>query len=262
MLFDKSKLLQNGFISFNIKDIDESLYQQLYINFKNKSFLDKSLMLRYDGSVKLPKNSKIKDDINYYFNKILTKFNLKNNSEINTNIWIDNKDDCIRLSLVLCGEYENLKKFEKILNRFKHHVSQCWYFIPAIENTKIKEILSDIYLKTIWDLYSTDIINHSVYHRNVISNGTELSLYTKNNFIELHQDGYNENRLCVVLIYLNDDYQIGYGGELIVGESTIIKPEFGNIVILDFTKNNVNHEVLRVIDDNFKRFAFIKFFYK
>ena len=97
-----------------------------------------------------------------------------------------------------------------------------------------------------------------------VLNRTEVlaHAYTKNNFIELHQDGYVEGRLCVILIYLNDDYKEGYGGELVINKSNIVKPEFGNIVILDFTKNNVYHSVNSVLDDNFKRFAFIRFFYQ
>ena len=45
-------------------------------------------------------------------------------------------------------------------------------------------------------------------------------------------------------------------------DGEVVKPEFGNIVILDFTKNNVYHSVNSVLDDNFKRFAFIRFFYQ
>lgn len=262
-ILDKDKLLIDGYLTFNLKEVDNFVYDELYKNFNKETFLNESLMLRYDGSVKLPKNSKIKDDINKYFDKILTKFNLKNHSKINTTISSDDKkNEYIRLGLVLQGEYNSLNRFEKILNKFKYHTSQCWYFFPAIENDKLNEIISDIYLKTIYDLYLEDIVNKRNYQQISISSGTELTLYTKNNFIEPHEDGYVKNRLCVLLMYLNDDYQDGYGGELVINESTIVKPEFGNIAILDFTKNNIKHEVLRVINDNFKRFAFIKFFYK
>lgn len=261
-ILDKDKLLTDGYLTFNLKEVDNFLYDELYKNFNKETFLNESLMLKFDGSVKLPKNSKIKDDINKYFDKILTKFDLKSNSEINTIISSDSKkNEYIRLSLKLEGEYDSLKRLEKIINKFKYHISQCWYFNAAIQDNKLKKTLSDIYLKTIYDLYLEDIVNKRNYQQIDISIGTELTLYTKNNFIELHEDGYVKNRLCVLLVYLNDDYQDGYGGELVIGESTIVKPEFGNVVILDFTKNNVNHEVLQVIDDNFKRFAFIKFFY-
>lgn len=263
MVLYKQKLLNDGFLSFNLKDVDESLYNELYKNFKKESFLNESLMLRYDGSIRVPKNSKIKNDINNYFNKFLTKFNLKSNLEINTIISVDNNNnEYIRLSLRLEGKYNSLNKFEKIINKFKYHTSQCWYFNPTVQSAKLKETLSDIYLKTLFNLYSKDIINNSEYERNTISNGTDLTLYTKNNFIELHQDGYVKGRLCVVLIYLNDDYKEGFGGELVINESNTIKPEFGNVTILDFTKNNIYHSVNSVLDDNFKRFAFIKFFYQ
>lgn len=63
-------------------------------------------------------------------------------------------------------------------------------------------------------------------------------------------------------MYLNDDWENGYGGEIVVNNEITIPPLFGNIVILDFTQNNINHEVLNVIKENFERYAIIKFFYK
>ena len=63
-------------------------------------------------------------------------------------------------------------------------------------------------------------------------------------------------------MYLNDDWESGYGGEIVVNEEITIPPLFGNIVILDFTENNIEHEVPKVINENFERFAIIKFFYK
>lgn len=262
-ILDKDKLLTDGYLTFNLKEVDNFLYDELYKNFNKETFLNEPFTFRYDGCLKVPKNSKIKDDINNYLYKILTKFNLESDSKIYINANSDdNENEEIGLSLRVKGNYDSLKRFEKITNKFKYRTSQSWYFFSVIDNDKLNEILSDIYFKTIYDLYLEDIVNKTNYQQISISNGTDLTLYTKNNFIEPHEDGYVEGRLCVVLIYLNDDYQDGYGGELVINESIIVKPEFGNVVILDFTKNNVNHEVVRVIDDNFKRFASIKFFYK
>jgi hypothetical protein len=41
-----------------------------------------------------------------------------------------------------------------------------------------------------------------------------------------------------------------------------VTPIFGNVAILDFTANNPIHSVNQVLDDDFKRFAFLKFFFK
>jgi hypothetical protein len=40
----------------------------------------------------------------------------------------------------------------------------------------------------------------------------------------------------------------------------IIKPEFGTIAVLDFTKVNPKHEVTEVVHDTFKRFAILASF--
>ena len=41
-------------------------------------------------------------------------------------------------------------------------------------------------------------------------------------------------------------------------EETIVLPKLGNYAVLDFTKNNVTHQVLKV-NNNFKRFSYIHF---
>ena len=64
-----------------------------------------------------------------------------------------------------------------------------------------------------------------------------------------------------MLLYLNDDWKEGDGGELVIknnGKETIVLPKLGNYAVLDFTKNNVTHEVLKVNND-FKRFSYIHF---
>jgi Rps23 Pro-64 3,4-dihydroxylase Tpa1-like proline 4-hydroxylase len=67
-------------------------------------------------------------------------------------------------------------------------------------------------------------------------------------------------------LYLSNNYKSGDGGEFnILDENNLIKetitPEFGNVVVLDFTENNVNHSVNRVLRD-YGRNALISFVYK
>ena len=87
-------------------------------------------------------------------------------------------------------------------------------------------------------------------------------MYLQDGYITPHEDGYDEGRLCVMLMYMNEDYDYGYGGEIIVNGELTVEPKEGNIVILDFLHNNIEHEVLPIIKNGFERFAFIKFFYE
>lgn len=94
---------------------------------------------------------------------------------------------------------------------------------------------------------------------NIIHNDN-FTLYENGDFIEPHADGKNFGRYCVVLIYLSskDEYNDG-GGKLIVGEKSV-DPINENFVILDFTKNNIDHAVEEV-KNNFRRITYIDFVY-
>ena len=96
----------------------------------------------------------------------------------------------------------------------------------------------------------------------------DMSIYNKGCFIKNHIDGYsgNDNRLCVVILYLTKDWKKGMGGELIVktemGDSIEVEPTFGNFAILDFTTANLEHEVKPVLSETLNRRALISFMTK
>ena len=92
-----------------------------------------------------------------------------------------------------------------------------------------------------------------------------VTLFENGDFINEHKDGFNEGRICVFLIYLSDSqtYNDG-GGKLIIKNNGIIEevyPINENFTILDFTQNNVTHEVTSVKND-FKRLTYINFISK
>lgn len=257
MVLDKEKLLKDGFLSFNLKDIDESLYNELY-QLSNKKILETFIKhIRYEFSVK-----------NQHEFEIIKKICEKYISNVQTD------DNNIRLNSKFKNNFDDFISVYSELENYSKNEFQYWFFNNLtfsndggdyfeIKNNLIEKVNS-IHKFILSHFYN---ITKSIYLEN---KSVDLTLYTKNGHIVNHQDGFDENRLCVILIYLNDDYKEGYGGELKISTQgvlhtkteCIVKPEFGNVAILDFTKNNPHHEVLSVIDDNFKRFAFIKFFYK
>lgn len=95
-----------------------------------------------------------------------------------------------------------------------------------------------------------------------IDHQDNFTLYENGDHITPHNDGENSARYCVIIIYLSDknDYNNG-GGELEIseyGNTLKLLPLNDNFSILDFTRNNPNHSVLRVGND-FRRFAYINF---
>ena len=52
-------------------------------------------------------------------------------------------------------------------------------------------------------------------------NHIQCTMFNKMCYINPHYDGLNNNKLCNILIYLNDDYKNGYGGELIIKNESL-----------------------------------------
>jgi len=255
MILNKSKLLETGFLSFNLKDVNESLYNEL-LSIVDKSEYEKIIEnVRIDSTLKKNlTNDEIENIINIC-NTHLKYVDVSNLFMIRTqqNLTQDKIDTIHQLHIgnSFVETKSNIKDLNNELKSFIETYSQIWYWHTIKKN-------NTSYPKQ--DLLCNNSLDNNVSYQP--QHSVDLTLYLKDNFIENHQDGFDEGRLCVILIYLNDDYKEGYGGELVINKSSIVKPEFGNVAILDFTKNNVYHSVNSVLDDNFKRFAFIKFFYQ
>ena len=80
---------------------------------------------------------------------------------------------------------------------------------------------------------------------------TKLQFYDKDCEIKLHDDGKSEDRICVFLYFLNNEWKEENGGHLILHTDTNaikINPVFPNFVVLDGDKN-LFHEVEKVNKD-------------
>jgi len=103
---------------------------------------------------------------------------------------------------------------------------------------------------------------------------TGYSVYDNGDFSEVHFDGINPGRACVIIMYFADPstYQEGDGGELFLGHNLKTNngvlefiepfekciPVYGNYAIMDFTKFNVGHSI-EMVKNNFRRFALQSF---
>jgi hypothetical protein len=151
--------------------------------------------------------------------------------------------------------WDGIKAREEHIEKHGYHTFQrFWEYDLKDEN-----------ITKYFDKISVDIGNALYPKYNVNLNDLDsrgrYMLYENGDLIKMHEDGFDARRLCVVLLYLNDDWKDGDGGELVIknnGEKTIVLPKLGNYAVLDFTKNNVSHEVLKV-NNNFKRFSYIHF---
>jgi hypothetical protein len=94
-----------------------------------------------------------------------------------------------------------------------------------------------------------------------------FTLYEDGHFIINHKDGNNVGRICVIILYLSSEleYNNDGGGELVIRTNSekeyTIKPILGTFSLLDFSQNDVHHQV-NMVKNGFKRYAFINFFYQ
>ena len=182
---------------------------------------------------------------------------------------IDNYVESDRESILLCRynyapeskEYKHQIRLSEIPERdlyVKENnlvVTQKWYEFSV--NKEYSEYFYDLSIKILETIYPNVEIEQN-------SRKGDFTLYEDNHFIDSHRDGYNNNRLCVIIIYLSSeiDYNNG-GGELIITTNSdtqhIIKPLLGTFCIMDFSKSDLIHEV-KVVKNGFKRYSFINFF--
>jgi Rps23 Pro-64 3,4-dihydroxylase Tpa1-like proline 4-hydroxylase len=152
----------------------------------------------------------------------------------------------------------DFKKLEELKKEYAPQKKwQFWYaeqdlnkYLSSIEIEYLKD---EIFRDLIKQCYPTELFNIQHCH-------LSYTMYNKQCYINPHQDGINTYKLCNILLYLNDDYEDGYGGELVINDSVVIKPEFGTLAVLDFTTVNPKHEVTEVLVDNFKRLAILTSF--
>lgn len=137
------------------------------------------------------------------------------------------------------------------LEEYGDVVCQSWFNLQTDFNeAKVIELFNKIFLK--YYSIDTELLKHHFAY----------TLFNKGSFIVEHTDGADADRIAGVLIYLNENYDKNRGGCLIVtdtntGEKIEVVPELGNVVVLDYTKNQIPHEVTKVLEGN--RYAICNF---
>lgn len=214
MQFNKiqSDLQTKGYTQFNLKEYDMDLYN-LLLPFKcNSSDNLQSHMkgLRVDGELKQELNSGI-------------VFQLKNE--------YDSYD---------IAKTEKIKSFEKL-----KRVEQAWYkqLCNVVCNAKNVNhtIINDAIFRLVRKCFQID---ESVTLSTIVN---EFTFYDEGCEIKNHKDGMYPERVCSILIYLNETYDENNGGILILGDTESVLPVFGNVAIVSLSDSDVEHKVSKVV---------------
>lgn len=121
-----------------------------------------------------------------------------------------------------------------------------WVFGTSMDS-KITGILNNEVLKDFQKNFVKKYYPERTFNKFNPTN--RLQFYNKGCEIKLHDDGQPENRICVFLYFLNNEWNENNGGHLILhdlnGNDIKVNPIFPNFVVLDSDKN-LFHEVEKV----------------
>ena len=146
------------------------------------------------------------------------------------------------------GSYEKLTILRKwLVDNYKTSIFQMWYEIPlqnirnksGVDVTKIHQELTKIYLELYGDLEEVQNFGREYNPKENLSQTFRLQVYEEGCFISPHRDGTGGH--CSMLLYTNEDYVEGMGGELVCidseGKEIIVPPTIGTLAIVDFKKD-------------------------
>ena len=168
------------------------------------------------------------------------------------------------------GPYEKLTILRKyIVDNFKSSVFQMWYRVELPNNhnkdntkntiftmfgSKIHEELTKIYLKLYGDLEEVQNFGREYNSDTALQQTYRLQIYEEGCHLEPHRDGGGGH--CSMLLYTNEDYVEGMGGELVCedsnGNKKTVPPIIGTLAILDF-KKDPSHAVNVIKGNNWNR---------
>jgi Rps23 Pro-64 3,4-dihydroxylase Tpa1-like proline 4-hydroxylase len=212
----------NGYIYGKLEDysdlIDLDGFKQIKNYIDNTNFVRHS---KYDYWFKYKECS--------YMEEITYDNYLKRDNDLNIIDYVYNKAHQYQLKKIEeCGFYPT------------------WVFGTSMDseiNGKINnEVLREFQKNFVKKYYPEKIFNK-------LNTSNRLQFYDEGCEIKLHDDGQPENRICVFLYFLNDEWDDDNGGHLILhdsnGSDIVVNPIFPNFVVLDSDKN-LFHELEKV----------------
>ena len=212
----QTDLITNGYTHFKIKDYDSEMYNYLLpLRCNEYTDLKKYMVhLCIDGEA----NLNLLNELGVHINKSYDTFEIAEKNRIES------------INLIV-----------------EDGMFQAWHYGLIGDVLKPKGLDTSIFNEYIFDLVRECFGLDKTTELHAVSNS--ITYFDKGCKIRNHQDGNDEDRVCSLLIYLNQNYDETNGGCLVLENETTIVPEFGNVAIISLDKKfNVQHEVTEVID--------------
>lgn len=234
-------LIENGYVIENAKDLLlDSDYKVLDIISDNICASDKNNIDFYQFDYCLTKN-----DVDY--------FNLKGHrASVKFSERVDFQNNNEKIHII------EMKK--KIIEKYFDSIQT---YAESFYKKDTIDLLCKKISHKIADKYYSHIFNLNNNKKNQIQKTTDrIAVYDSDCHITKHRDGYSDKKLFVILIYLNKEWGESNGGDLVIYDKNNYKvtlaPKAPSVCILDFTKNNLQHEVLKVLSGI--RYTYVSFY--
>jgi hypothetical protein len=225
----KHKLKTEGYCNFHISDFNEKYEEGI-----------KKHMIGIDDS----KYKKLMSGL---------RLDITNRDLVNDMIISDLYDENGNSKMYNAGTFTNSEKIKDyIRNSYpKEDVFQIWHWNAGDMNMNVENYYKPYFDKIARYFYDVEPSQQLKYN-------SQFTMYSNKCFLQNHQDGKVNGRLCVVLIYLNEEYDESNGGVLILNGNEKVLPKIGNIAILDLGKYDIEHQVTEVIG-NQNRYCVLSF---
>ena len=149
-------------------------------------------------------------------------------------------------------ELANLKK-EELLKKYDYeHIAQMWFLSESAPMHCIDEKFEKVFYDILEYFYNQT--------ENDVTMGQQWTCYSEKCFLKDHNDGQGDEyqNSCAILIYLNEEWNENWGGNLILrntkytseGVACKVVPTFGKVAIIDLQTFDTSHAVEDIIGDH------------
>lgn len=181
------------------------------------------------------------------------RLDITNRDLLNDIVISDMFDEGGNFKMYNAGTFEDAEKMKDYIRNShpKEDIFQIWHWNAGDMGMKIEN-----YYNPYFDMMARYL--YDVEPSQKLKFNSQFTMYGNRCFLQNHKDGKVDGRLCVILVYLNEEYDTSNGGLLILNTNERVLPKIGNIAILDLGEFDIEHQVTEVIG-NQNRYCVLSF---
>ncbi len=226
----KYKLRTKGYCNFHISEFDE----------------------KYEDGLRM---HSINDTNQLKYRNLMSgvRLDVTNRELIDDIILSDLFDENGNSKMYKAGSYEEAERIKNYIRStyLKEDIFQIWHWNASDDAMKVENYYKPYFDKMARYFYDVDASKKLKFN-------SQFTMYSNKCFLQNHKDGKVDGRLCVILLYLNEEYNESNGGLLVLNTNEAVLPKIGNIAVLDLGEFDIEHEVTEVIGEQ-NRYCVLSF---